>query len=39
MAEVVEVSLAQSTKLAEVTEGITQRTGEPGRSLQPADAL
>nr|WP_269471930.1 methyl-accepting chemotaxis protein [Achromobacter insolitus] len=31
MAEVVEVSLAQSAKLGEVTEDITQRAGEPAR--------
>jgi len=39
MAEVVEVSLAQSAKLGEVTEDITQRTGEPARGALQAPAV
>ena len=39
MAEVVEVSLAQSARLGEVTEDITQRAGEPARTAPPATAV
>jgi methyl-accepting chemotaxis protein len=35
MAAVVEESLAQSAKLGDVTEDITQRAGEPGRAAAP----
>jgi methyl-accepting chemotaxis protein len=35
MAAVVEESLAQSAKLGDVTEDITQRAGEPGRAAPP----
>jgi methyl-accepting chemotaxis protein len=39
MAEVVEVSLAQSARLGEVTEDITQRAGEPARAAPPTASV